>query len=147
MGLKAMKKESKSGAEQTTLQNAGSKGDLEAAEPEIQGRRYAEARCCICKEGIKFEIDSEAKAINLDGFDPCILVIVTSGFGPRDLQREQEFPCHMECFRKVVGDDYLYIIQPDFETIGDFRREQEREDAEAAEQAMIGEGLDQKTMP
>ncbi len=128
--------------EQTTLQDAGPKDNLGTAEPETQNRRYAAAQCCICKAAIKFEIDAEAKAINLEGFDPCVLVIVTSGFGPRDLQREQEFPCHIECFRKIVGDNDLYVTDSDYGTIGEGRREQEREAAEAAEQAMADEGLD-----
>ncbi len=95
------------------------------------------AKCCICKKSITFEIDANALAINSEGFDPCALVIVTNAFGPREAQREQEFPCHIECFRRIIDDDSLmYILEPDFESVGELGREQEREAAELAELAV-----------
>lgn len=95
--------------------------------------RTAGAHCCICKEGIEFEVDADNVAINPTGFDPCGLGFVTNVFGPRDGQREQWFYCHAECFRKVVNDkSIMYILEPGFETLGEFRAEQEHEEAEAS---------------
>jgi hypothetical protein len=96
--------------------------------PETQPRK-PRACCCICKQGTVFEVDSEGKAINPEGFDPCALTLVTNAFGPRANQREQDFPCHMECFRRIVNDDsLLYILKPDFATVGEFQREQGQAD-------------------
>lgn len=91
--------------------------------------RKASAICCLCKKGIEFEIDAEGEAINPTGLDPCALVLVTNVFGPRADQREQDFLCHMVCFRKIVNDDsIMYILEPDFETVGEFQQEQEETD-------------------
>ncbi len=73
--------------------------------------RKAGALCCICKEGIDFEIDADGVATNPTGFDPCTLGIVTNGLGERDGQREQWFYCHMECFRRMVNSDELMYIR------------------------------------
>jgi len=95
--------------------------------------RAASVHCCICKEGVYFEIDADNNAINPDGFDPCALIFVTNAFGTRNGQREQEFYCHADCFRKMVNDEsIMYILEPGFETIGEFLAEQEREEAEAS---------------
>jgi hypothetical protein len=85
----------------------------------------AGAVCCICKQTIEFEIDDEGTAARCTGFDPCVLVFVTNAYGPREHQREQEFPCHSECFRKMINDDSLmYILEADYPNIGECEREQ-----------------------
>jgi hypothetical protein len=97
--------------------------------------RTAGAHCCICKEGIEFEVNEDNIAINPKGFDPCGLGLVTNVFGPKNDQREQWFFCHMECFRKMVNDQSMYILEPDFETIGECERERLREVAKAESSA------------
>lgn len=97
--------------------------------------RKAGALCCICKEGIDFEIDADGVATNPTGFDPCTLCIVTNGLGEREGQREQWFYCHMECFRRMVNsDELMYILEPDYSTVGEGERalEEEEKAAEAA---------------
>lgn len=89
----------------------------------------AAASCCICKQEIVFEVDAEKTAINPEGLDPCALTLVTNAFGPRADQREQDFPWHVECFRRIVNDDsLLYILEPDFDTVGECHRIQDRAD-------------------
>lgn len=91
--------------------------------------RRASAHCCICKEGIEFETNAEGEAISPTGFDPCALILTTNIFGPRSDQREQDFLCHAECFRKIVDDDsIMFILGPNFSTIGQYQGEQEREE-------------------
>jgi len=95
---------------------------------EAQPHKVA-AECCICKQGIVFEVDAENIAIHPEGLDPCALTLVTNVFGPRADQREQEFPCHIECFRRIVNDDSLmYILEPDFSTVGEWQRDQDEAD-------------------
>jgi len=94
--------------------------------------RTAGARCCICKEGMEFEVDADNVAINPKTLNPCGLGLVTNVFGPRDDQKEQWFFSHIDCFRKMVNDESMYILEPDLSTIGEARAEQEREEAEAS---------------
>jgi hypothetical protein len=50
--------------------------------------------------------------------------LVTNAYGPRDEQREQVFPNHLECFRRVLNeDDLVEIAAPEYPTVGDFRHE------------------------
>jgi hypothetical protein len=68
----------------------------------------AGCRCCICK--------ADVSAQDARGFDPCALIIVASWSKPSTAQREQQFFCHFECFRKMLNDDGdLYIMDPEFE--------------------------------
>ena len=56
--------------------------------------------------------------------DPCALVLVAHTDRHWREQKEQTFPCHFECFRKLVDDDGLmYIAEPDFGCNGDFEDE------------------------
>jgi hypothetical protein len=56
--------------------------------------------------------------------DPCALVLVTNVDRDRGDQKEQEFPCHFECFRGLIGDDSLmYIMQPGHSTVGEVEDE------------------------
>ena len=71
-----------------------------------------EFQCCFCKATVGAEEGPR-------GFDPCSVIIVASWAKPRAEQREQQFFCHFECFRQVIDDDgNLYIMEPDFPTIG-----------------------------
>ena len=69
------------------------------------------ARCFVCKQRIQQY-----------GLDPCAVLLVTNAYGPRDLQREQEFPCHLECFRQVLNEDKIFeIANPDYPNVGERR--------------------------
>ena len=71
--------------------------------------------CLFCRRGIE-----------TGRLDPCGLVIVTNLDRPRDLQKEQTFYCHIECLRSRSADGQMFhIMEPDFATIGDIRRENE----------------------
>ena len=94
--------------------------------------RTAGARCCLCKQDMDFEVDAENVAVDPTGFDPCGLGLVTNVFGPRSEQKEQWFYCHMECFRKVVNDESMYILEPEMSTIGECDEEMLQETLEAA---------------
>jgi hypothetical protein len=61
-----------------------------------ESRRAIKARCFVCKKPIA----------SLD-LDPCAVLLVTNAYGPRDAQREQEFPCHLACFRQILNEDDL----------------------------------------
>ena len=99
--------------------------------------RIAGARCCICKEGIDFEVGPDNIAINPAGFDPCGLGLVTNAFGPRSEQKEQWFYCHAECFRKMVNDDSIMgILEPDMSTIGECDAESLQETLDAADSTL-----------
>jgi hypothetical protein len=68
--------------------------------------------CCFCNGVV-----SSAKATS--HLDPCALIVVSNIELQRDDQKEQEFYCHFECFRKLVNNDgILYIMEPDQATIG-----------------------------
>ena len=70
-------------------------------------------QCCICKQPMTHASD-QARPL-----DPCSLVLVSNVDSDRREQREQEFPCHFECFRHLVGDDSLmFIMEPDYSTVG-----------------------------
>ena len=77
-------------------------------------------RCCICKQSMITEGDPDRP------FDPCSLILVTNiNLESRD-QKEQEFPCHFQCFRGLLADDSLmYIMEPDYSTNGEIEDEQE----------------------
>ena len=79
-------------------------------------------QCCICKE----TVSSEEKISHLD---PCGLFITSNIDEPRDYQKEQQFFCHFECFRKLVNDDgTLYIMEDDFPTMSEIDQEDWSED-------------------
>jgi len=65
-------------------------------------------QCCICKAEVGSGKDAR-------GFDPCALIVVAGWAKAPEEQREQQFFCHFECFRRVLNDDSnLYIADPDF---------------------------------
>jgi hypothetical protein len=75
--------------------------------------------CCICKETVSSGRESST-------LDPCALVVVSNIDQPRESQKEQQFFCHFECFRKLVNrDGVLYIMDSDFPTIGELAAEEE----------------------
>jgi hypothetical protein len=81
--------------------------------------------CCICKD----TVSSERKSSTLD---PCALVIVSNIDQPRENQKEQQFFCHFECFRKLVNrDGVLYIMDSDFPTIGEMDAEEDSPEDDA----------------
>jgi hypothetical protein len=54
--------------------------------------------------------------------DPCSLIRVSNIDLPRDDQKEQEFYCHLECFRRLINNDsIMYIMESDFATIGEIK--------------------------
>lgn len=74
-------------------------------------------QCCICKG----TLSSQGGASPLD---PCTLTLVSNFDLPREGQKEQQFFCHFECFRKTVNDDgIMHIMEPDFSTIGEIEEE------------------------
>lgn len=70
-------------------------------------------QCCICKE----TVSSKQTTSHLD---PCALVVVSNIDKPQNNQKEQQFFCHFECFRKTINnDDNLYIMDDDFPTMAE----------------------------
>ena len=57
--------------------------------------------CFFCREGIEQQ-----------GDDPCAIVLVTSWTKPRKQQKEQQFWCHVECFRRAAPAP-LYVLDMD----------------------------------
>ncbi len=67
-------------------------------------------QCILCRQGITAD----------EPLDPCALVLVAHFDRPRDQQKEQTFYCHAQCFRRAANQDgLLYILEPDFPTIGE----------------------------
>lgn len=85
--------------------------------------------CCICKGTVNKDDASP--------LDPCSLFLVGNIDLPRDDQKEQEFFCHLECFRRLVNNDgIMYIMESDAATIGELKVDEsswlEDDDAEPA---------------
>ena len=75
--------------------------------------------CCICK-GTVSAAGGEAL------LDPCALIIVSNIDLPREDQKEQQFFCHFECFRRLVNNDgIMYIMDIDAPTIGEIEQDEE----------------------
>jgi hypothetical protein len=75
--------------------------------------------CCICKNIVSGEH-------RLNNLDPCALILVTNMGLPDEHQKEQQFFCHFECFRKIVNNDgIMYIKEDDFPSIGEIKRDSE----------------------
>lgn len=53
-------------------------------------------QCCFCGEGIG---DSEVKFHPLD---PCAVIVVANWQQDPSRQAEQQYFCHLECFKKAV---------------------------------------------
>jgi len=63
--------------------------------------------CCICKGLVSSEESSHY-------LDPCTLVLVSNIDQGPEQQKEQDFYCHFECFRKLINDDnIMYIMEAD----------------------------------
>ena len=74
-------------------------------------------QCCICKETVNKDTASP--------LDPCGLILVSNIDLPRDVQKEQEFFCHLECFRRLVNNDgIMYIMDLDAATIGEIKADE-----------------------
>jgi len=81
------------------------------------------AHCFVCKQRIEER-----------GLDPCAVLLATNAYGTRDLQREQEFPCHVECFRRILNEDQIFeIAKADYPTVGEMQREYPEEKPAGAE--------------
>ena len=79
----------------------------------------AEYECCVCKD----TIPAEGGASSLD---PCALILVSNIQLPRERHKEQQFFCHFECFRRLVNNDgIMYIMEPDFPTVGEIDEDEE----------------------
>ena len=79
----------------------------------------SEYQCCICKETVTHDTASP--------LDPCNLSLVSNIDRPRNDQKEQEFFCHLECFRRLINDDGLmYIMEPDAATIGEIKADEKQ---------------------
>jgi hypothetical protein len=75
--------------------------------------------CCICKNTVSSEGGAEL-------LDPCALILVSNIDQSREYQKEQQFFCHFECFRKLVNNDgIMYIMDIDAPTIGEIDRDKE----------------------
>jgi hypothetical protein len=76
-------------------------------------------QCCVCQK----TIDASTHRLN-----PCALSLTSNFDAPRGERREQTFFCHIECFRLILADDrILYIVEPDFGTLGEADDEDEEE--------------------
>ena len=87
-------------------------------------------QCCICKETVTKHAVSP--------LDPCSLILVSNIDLPRDDQKEQEFFCHLECFRRLINNDSLmYVMESDAATIGKIKADESTwsEDDRRTEQA------------
>ena len=80
-----------------------------------------EYECFICKGTVSGEDTTSS-------LDPCTIVLVANFDRVRDEQREQQFFCHFECFRRVVNNDgIMNIMEPDFSTIGECSEDEEEQ--------------------
>ncbi len=80
--------------------------------------------CCICNETVSGEMRSSS-------LDPCALILVSNIDQPPDSQKEQQFYCHFECFRKTVNcDGIMYIMDQDFATLGEIAHDEDNSDVE-----------------
>jgi hypothetical protein len=71
-----------------------------------------EYQCCFC-DGT---VSSQAKSSLLD---PCTVVLIAHFDENIENQKEQQFFCHFECFRKAAPNVPFYIDQPDFPARGE----------------------------
>lgn len=88
-------------------------------------------QCCLCKKKVNTESASS--------LDPCGLILISNIDLPRNDQKEQEFFCHLECFRRLVNnDEIMYIMESDFSTIGEVKADESHcsENDDRAEQAL-----------
>jgi hypothetical protein len=53
-------------------------------------------QCCVCGKGITKD-DPQTHA-----FDPCAVVLIGNWSQAAEEQREQQFFCHFQCFRRVA---------------------------------------------
>lgn len=75
-------------------------------------------QCCICKETVTSDVASP--------LDPCSLILVSNIDRPRDDQKEQEFFCHLDCFRQLINNDGLmYIMEPNATTMGELNPDED----------------------
>lgn len=80
--------------------------------------------CIFCKDVIDGDDNKQ------HDLDPCAIVLVAHYDRERAEQKEQQFWCHFDCFRKMANDDGLmYIMQDDFSTIGEIEAERNQENA------------------
>lgn len=77
-------------------------------------------QCYICKNTIKVGDEAEHP------LDPCASVLLGHYDKEWSQQKRQIFYCHVLCFSKIVADDSLmYILEPDFSTLGEVEEDNE----------------------
>jgi hypothetical protein len=75
--------------------------------------QMVEYQCCLCKDRVS-ATDQQSE------LDPCALILISNIDKQRGDQKEQEFFCHFECFRKTVNNDgILYIMDRNVATVGE----------------------------
>ena len=62
-------------------------------------------QCCFCGQSI------ESGTAAGHPFDPCAVVLVGRWAEEPENQVEQQFFCHMECFRKAAGGNAALYIE------------------------------------
>ena len=73
--------------------------------------------CCICKQTVSASSGAP--------LDPCALLLIANYEQPREQQKDQQFFCHFECFRRLVNNDgVMYIMDSDFPTVGEIELEE-----------------------
>jgi hypothetical protein len=78
-----------------------------------------EHQCCICKN------TTSGIELSTTALDPCALILISNIDQPREKQKEQQFFCHFDCFRKLVNNDgIMYIMDSDFSTIGECKEDE-----------------------
>lgn len=55
-----------------------------------------EFQCCLCGEGIGTSLEKWHR------LDPCAVVLIGNWQQPESEQAEQQFFCHLVCFRRAV---------------------------------------------
>jgi hypothetical protein len=69
-------------------------------------------QCCLCGNPVS---RGESHSV-----DPCCILLIGHADRERRDQKEQQFWCHAECFRKALADkSIMYILERDFTTIGE----------------------------
>lgn len=66
--------------------------------------------CCVCK--LPIAVGSSAG----HRLDPCALTLTANHDAAPKARRSQEFWCHAECVRRLIGDRDLYIFDEDHPT-------------------------------
>lgn len=74
-------------------------------------------RCIFCWLEIKPKLKHK--------LDPCALVLMSSTDEAKANRKEQEFYCHLDCFKNVTDSQNIYILEDDAATAGEIEAESE----------------------